>query len=214
MLLHCVYFFPCFTMRTFAVSLIAVLSLTACQTSSLTAEQQAHLPEDADTFTGASSMEIDETRSSVSFTGKSNIINHEGKFNAYDIEIDLDEADPSNFEQATITAVIDIASVETDSGGLDGHLKRADFFDAEQFPQATFTSTQIVSTGENTYDITGDLTIKGTTKTVTFNAELTESYLAAHYDLPREDFGIGNDSYGEKLLEPIVPVDIRLVFAE
>jgi len=47
-----------------------------------------------------------------------------------------------------------------------------------------------------------------------FDAEITDAALTAHYDLPRQEFGIGNDSYGDKLLDPLVPVDVKLVFLE
>ncbi|TSD00607.1 MAG: hypothetical protein Greene101449_79 [Candidatus Peregrinibacteria bacterium Greene1014_49] len=56
--------------------------------------------------------------------------------------------------------------------------------------------------------------MKGTTKSITFNAEITNDSLTAHYDVSRADFGIAKDTYGQKLLEPMVPVDVKLVFTK
>ena len=65
----------------------------------------------------------------------------------------------------------DINSISTGNEQRDGHLKSADFFDAEQFPKLTFTSTSMKKTGDDTYDLTGDLTMHGVTKPVTLKAE-------------------------------------------
>lgn len=199
--------------RHFIIPAIALVALTACQTSSLTEEQQEPVTQSDEAYTG-SVKEIDAEKSTISFVGRSNIINHEGKFNAYTVTITPDSAEPSNLEKATITANIDLTSIEVDAAGLQGHLAKDDFFAVEQYPNATFTSTSITSKGDNMYDVTGDLTVKGVTKSATFEAEITDDYLTAHYELPRKDFGIGNDNYGDKLLEPLVPIDIKLVFQQ
>ncbi len=202
-------------MRTQSVLLVALsaLVLSACQTSSLSDAEQAAVKESTVAFDGGMK-EIDASQSVISFVGKSNVINHEGKFNEYTATVTLDSMEPANLEKASIEAEIDIASVQVDASGLQGHLLRDDFFAVETHPTATFQSTTIVSKGDNQYDVTGDLIIKGVTKSITFMAEITDSYLTAHYDLPRQDFGIGNDSYGAKLLEPMVPIDVKLVFQQ
>jgi polyisoprenoid-binding protein YceI len=69
---------------------------------------------------------------------------------------------------------IQAASVSTGSPDRDGHLKSADFFDVEQFPTWSFTSTDVVRDGA-TWAITGDLTIKDVTKSVTIDFEETGS---------------------------------------
>jgi len=190
---------------------ITALALTACQTSSLTEEQKEPVQESSQAFSGEQK-QIDTTKSSISFVGKSNIVNHEGKFNTYDAALTLDADEPANLEKASVRATVDISSVEIDAAGLQGHLAKDDFFAVEQFPEATFESTSIVSKGDNMYEVTGDLTIKDMTKTITFDAEITDAYLKAQYDLPRKEFGIGNDNYGDKLLEETVPVNIQLIF--
>jgi polyisoprenoid-binding protein YceI len=197
-------------MRSLTASLaLSALVLTACSSSVLTPEEKT-VPETSSSYDG--STQIDETQSYVSFVGRSNIINHECKFNEFDVTILPDALAPTDLTKATIEAEIAVASVETDADGLTGHLQKADFFDVENHPTVTFQSTSIVSTGENTYDVTGDLTMKGVTKSVTLDATATNEYLLITGEVPRVDFGIGNDSYGAKLLEPMVEIEAKLVF--
>jgi len=75
----------------------------------------------------------------------------------------------TDLEGASITADVDVDSVSTNNEQRDGHLKSDDFFNAESFPKLTFTSTSIAKSGDG-YAITGDLTIRDITKTVTFDA--------------------------------------------
>lgn len=192
---------------------LSVMTLSACQTSSLTESEKAPVPASNQPFSGELK-EIDKTQSVLSFVGKSNVINHEGKFTQYDAQIALDAEEPANLERARMSVVVTMASAVIDAEGLQAHLQRDDFFASDKFPTATFTSKSIVKTGDTQYAITGDLTIKGTTKTITLDAVITDEYLTAQYDLPRAEFGIGNDTYGQKLLEPLVPVDVKLVFTK
>lgn len=201
-------------MRRFAIPLLA-LSLGACATTTvIDDEERAMSSEPAAAFNLSEPVEIDRDKSYVSFLGRSNIINHEGEFETFDVTMDLDDTTPSDLTKAEIGATIDIASVHTDADGLTGHLQKADFFDAENHPQATFESTSIVAKGENKYDIKGDLTVKGVTKEVTLDSTITDEYLIATFDLPRKEFGVGNDSYGDKLLNEEVPVEVRAVFMQ
>lgn len=201
-------------MRTAAIPLaLSVLALAACQTSSLTDAEKAEVVETETPFSGELK-EIDAERSVISFVGGSDVIDHEGKFTRYTATVDLDETDPANLENATIAAEVDLTSAETDAPGLTGHLQKADFFNTASGATATFASTRIESLGDNRYAVTGDLTLKGQTQEISFEAEITDSYLTATYDFPRKEWGIGNDHYGQKLLDETVPVSVKLVFAE
>jgi len=87
-----------------------------------------------------------------------------GGFNTFDGNLILDSEDPGN---SSVEVVIDATSVDTRVARLDGRLNEADFFDTEKFPEATFRSTRIVRTGDDTFDVVGDLTIKDITVSVT-----------------------------------------------
>ena len=83
----------------------------------------------------------------------------------------LDLAD--KIEDSTIKVVIDTRSVSTGVKKLDEHLKNADFLEVDTYPEITFNSTGIKRTGDKTFDVTGDLTIHGVTRSVTLKAEMT-----------------------------------------
>ncbi len=199
-------------MRKAALPLVlSILTLSACQTSSLTDAEKAPIVDTETTFSGEGK-EIDASQSVISFVGGSDVVDHEGKFTKYTAEVNLDDTEPADLTKASIWAVIDLTSVVTDSEGLNGHLQKSDFFNTASGATATFTSTTIEKLEDNNYDITGELTLKGMTKTVTINATITDDYLLAVYDFPRREWGIGNDQYKDKLLDEVVPVTAKLVF--
>lgn len=73
---------------------------------------------------------------------------------------------------ATATGRVTVASVDTSDENRDGHLKAPDFFDVEQYAEITFQSTSITAIDDDTYEIAGDLTLHGVTKSITLKAEL------------------------------------------
>lgn len=80
--------------------------------------------------------------------------------------------DPAAPEASRVEVIIQAASINTAVEGRDNHLRSADFFDVEKFPTLTFKSTAVRATGEGTYEVDGDLTIRDVTRTVTLQAEL------------------------------------------
>ncbi|MFI9724164.1 YceI family protein [Streptomyces sp. NPDC052396] len=78
------------------------------------------------------------------------------------------EVDPDNPEGAKAEATIDATQVYTGQPERDAHLRSADFFDAEHHPTWTYASSRIQRVGPNEFEVTGDLTIRGTTRPVTF----------------------------------------------
>ncbi|GLB61271.1 YceI family protein [Cytobacillus sp. NCCP-133] len=109
---------------------------------------------------------VDPAHSSVDFSIKHMMIaNVKGSFNSFEAEI---EADPIDLTTADIQFSISISSVDTRNEDRDNHLRSADFFDVENHPAMTFKSTSIVGKGDDEYDVTGDLTIRGVTKAETF----------------------------------------------
>lgn len=100
-----------------------------------------------------------------------------------------------------IEAAVPLATVSTGDPQRDGHLKSADFFDIEKFPQMTFKSTRVEKKGHESYSVAGDLTIHGVTKPVTFAVEgptapgkdpwgNTRIGLSATTKINRKDFGL------------------------
>ncbi|MFF4762904.1 YceI family protein [Streptomyces sp. NPDC001292] len=112
---------------------------------------------------------IDPAHSTLGFVARHAMVtNVKGKFNDFTGILHLDGTDP-----AASTASIDVKmdSIDTGSADRDGHLKSADFFRTEEFPQMTFRSTKAEALGGDDYRITGDLTILGVTKPLTIDLE-------------------------------------------
>ncbi|MGH9605611.1 MAG: YceI family protein [Terracidiphilus sp.] len=146
-----------------------------------------------------STWKIDPAHSSAEFKVKHMMIsNVKGKFSSLSGNLTLDESDPTNL---TIDARIPVATVSTSDDQRDGHLKSPDFFHAEKHPEMTFKSTKIESTGPGELAVTGDLTIHGVSKPVTFAVEGPSAPakdpwgnlrvgLSAATKINRKDFGL------------------------
>ena len=117
--------------------------------------------------------ELDTAHAEVGFSAKHMMITTvRGRFTDVAAEVHIDEQHP---EQSHVSATIQAASLDTGDAQRDAHLKSPDFFDVEQYPTITFTSTEVAREDEGTCQITGDLTIKGVTKPVTIEFESTGS---------------------------------------
>lgn len=114
---------------------------------------------------GAESFVVDGVHSSNVFKVRHNgVANFYGRFNDMSGSVVWNAADPA---AGSINVEVKTDSIDTNGEGRDKHLKSADFFDAEKFATFGFKSNAIKKTGENTYDVTGDLTLHGVTKSIT-----------------------------------------------
>lgn len=108
----------------------------------------------------------------------------------------------SDFTDAAFELTADIKTVTTFNDMRDGHLQKPDMFDTEKYPTLTFKSTAISKTGDKTYKLTGDLTMKGVTKSVTLDLTLLGTGESRNKKpmvgwkatgaVKRTDFGVGN----------------------
>lgn len=109
---------------------------------------------------------IDSSHSSIEFSAKHMMITTvKGRFTKFEGEVEIDEATPAN---SKVDVTIDSASVTTGDANRDGHLRSADFFDAEKYPTITFSSTKVEAHGGEKYRVTGDLTMHGVTRPTSF----------------------------------------------
>jgi polyisoprenoid-binding protein YceI len=142
---------------------------------------------------------IDPAHTDVVFSAKHMMVTTvRGKFHDVTGTITLDEDIPAN---STGSFSIGVASLSTGVEQRDGHLRSADFFDADNHPTATFTATRVEPRGGSDFAVTGDLTIRGTTKPVTFDVELLGFYTGMNGArragfhgtgrIAREEFGLG-----------------------
>lgn len=113
---------------------------------------------------------VDIAHSNVGFTARHMMITKvRGNFTRVKGEVQLPEGSSIPL---LIAAEIETASVDPRNDQRDDHLRSADFFDVENYPRLTFKSTSILRVSDSTFDVTGDLTIRSTTKSVTFAVEV------------------------------------------
>jgi polyisoprenoid-binding protein YceI len=112
---------------------------------------------------------LDAAHSQIEFAVKHMMVTTvRGQFRKFTVDVDFDEEHP---EKSSVVAHIDASSIETGMEARDAHLRSADFFEVERYPELTFRSTAIEAGGDG-YKIDGDLTIRGVTRQVTLDAEI------------------------------------------
>ncbi len=142
---------------------------------------------------------IDPTHSEVHFKIKHLMItNVTGSFDIFQATVQTDEED---FMQAKISFTADIDSISTNNEQRDTHLKSADFFDGEKYPQIKFTATKFENTdGDGSYEMYGDLNIREVTKNIKLSVEFggvvkdpygnTKAGFTINGKINRKDFGL------------------------
>ena len=139
---------------------------------------------------------IDPNHSDVAFVVRHLVVSKvHGRFDAYEGTIVTDE----DLTRCSVSVTIQAASVDTHLAIRDNQVRSADFLDADNFPTITFTSTAIRGE-QNRYRVDGDLTIRGTTRTVTLDLIVngftpdtfgdTRMSISATADINRNDFGV------------------------
>lgn len=153
---------------------------------------------------------IDTVHTSVIFrVQRSNGAPFYGRFNEASGTFLLNHDDPA---KSRIDVTVDVRRVDTNNEGRDRHLRSADFFAAEEYPTARFVSRSFSKVGEMEYDVTGDLTIRGTTKPITARVKQTGQGparrgvmcgLEVTFTIRRAEFGV---NYGPGVLGDEVKV--------
>lgn len=107
---------------------------------------------------------VDKGHSSATFKVRHFTANVVGQFRDFEGNIQIDRANPA---QSSVEFTIQTKSIDTGSERRDNHLRSADFFEVEKFPTITFKSTSVAAKSKDTFEVTGDLTMRGVTKRVT-----------------------------------------------
>ncbi len=148
--------------------------------------------------------------STVGFTGSKITGTHDGGFNSFEGEISLVDGDP---EKSEVTVTIDTRSIWSDNDRLTGHLKSPDFFDTEKYPSASFRSSGITADGD-LYAVTGNLELRGVTKSITFPASITATpdgvTAKAEFSIERFDFKIEYAGKADDLINDKVVIRFDL----
>jgi polyisoprenoid-binding protein YceI len=160
---------------------------------------------------------IDKSHAHVTFTADHlgfSVVH--GQFREFDAEVLFD---PENIEATQLSFTIQAASVDTFWPDRDKHVRSADFLNVEAHPTITFVSTAVAKTGDNTATVTGDLTMIGETRPVTFEARLNQigpspfnpaltiAGFTVTGEIRRADWGM---TYGGEAFAAVIPVRVDL----
>ena len=165
---------------------------------------------------------VDKAHSNVKFTVTHLLVNDvDGTFKTYDATITSAKPD---FSDAKVSFVVQTASVSTDNDYRDKHLSGPEFFDVANKPTLTFTSTGISKTSDKHYAVTGNLTLAGVTKPVTFDlwyrgtitnpmSKADDAGFQLTGTIKRSDFNFGS-KFGSAMLSDEVTIKANGEFAK
>ena len=209
---------------------VALLAFTACKEAPKADEAVTTDAQEVNTASamGGANYTVDNNQSTIEWIGTKPVGQHHGTF-----KIQQGNLTTAGNEITAGKVVIDVASVQPDdqdekgNAKLQTHLKGGDFFDVEKYPTGTFEITKVqqgAPTGgdavmkDATHTVTGNLTLKDQTKSVSFPARinLTDAEIVAdaNFNIDRTQWGIvyGNDkSLGDKFIRPEVNLKLHLV---
>lgn len=155
---------------------------------------------------------ITPQNSKVEFTGSKVTGKHDGSFGDFSGQIDY----AGTPEQSRVNITMKTDSLTTDAPDLTKHLKTPDFFDVAKFPEASFVSTSIKPGGDKgaSHTVTGNLTLHGVTKAVTFPATISVTPEVATVDstfsINRKDFGINYAGQADNLIRDDVVLKLTI----
>jgi polyisoprenoid-binding protein YceI len=170
------------------------------------------------------SWKIDTNHSQIEFTAKHMMITTvRGHFSSFQGTIEIDEEHP---ERSFAEGTVDVTSLDTGTEDRDKHLRSADFFDVENYPTMHFRSTRLEMTGRDRFKVYGDLTIRGNTREMVFDArdegQMKDPWgnqrraFSAQAKLNRKDYGlnwnVALESGGWLVSDEIkIAIDLQLV---
>jgi polyisoprenoid-binding protein YceI len=155
---------------------------------------------------------ITPQNSKIEFIGSKVTGKHNGSFKDFSGQVDY----AGTPENSRVNITIKTASIATDTPDLTKHLKTPDFFDVAKFPEASFVSTAIKAGGENgaSHTVTGNLTMHGVTKAITFPATINVTpdvaTVESSFSINRKDFGINYAGARDNLIRDNVVLTLHV----
>ncbi len=149
--------------------------------------------------------------SEINFVGSKVTGSHQGGFKAFTGYFTVKDGVPVGTDHKV---VIDMKSTLADDAKLTSHLKSPDFFDVDKFPQSTFDVTSIAKNSGAAYTVSGNFTLHGQTKNISFPATVSQSgdmvKIDAKFDINRKDFGIVYAGKADDLIRDEVVIELKL----
>jgi polyisoprenoid-binding protein YceI len=201
-------------MKRLTITLLALVLLTACDPASDKSRAVTSAPAAASSpaATGAEKYRIAPDNSKIEFDASKVTGSHHGSFQKFTGEVNY----AGSPEKSRVSITIEMNSVMTDTPDLTKHLQTPDFFDVAKFPTATFVSTEIKSGGEKgaSHTITGNLTLHGVTKSITFPGTITVApdavTVESSFAINRKDFGINFAGASDNLIRDNVVLTLHV----
>ena len=196
--------------------LTALMLLAACgdpatnKSRAVTGEASQASPQPS--RAGGQKYSITPQNSKIEFTGSQVVGKHDGSFQKFNGEIDY----TGQPETSHVNVTIDTGSLNADDPQLTAHLKTADFFDVAKYPTATFVSTAIKPGGDKgaSHTVTGNLTMHGVTRSVSFPATISATADAvnvdANFSINRRDFNINYAGPANNLVRDDVVLTLKI----
>ena len=182
----------------------------AADTSRATTGEAAHVASPA--VAQGQKYLITPQNSKIEFIGSKVTGKQNGSFGEFSGQIDY----AGSPENSRVNITIKTDSITTDAADLTKHLRTADFFDVAKFPEATFVSTAIKAGGEKgaTHTVTGNLTLHGVTKSITFPATINVTpdvaTVESSFSINRKDFGINYAGAADNLIRDDVVLTLHV----
>ena len=159
----------------------------------------------------------DAAHSEINFVAESRLLDAHGFWESWDADLMFN---PTDWERSSVKITIDAKSVNTRVAMRDRHLRSNDFFAVDSFPQITFVSKIVNKISDTRLNLTGDLTIRGVTKTITIPATLVfwddaakTGRVKGEFTVQRNDYGVGYNPVGNPIANDVA-VSFNLTFRQ
>jgi polyisoprenoid-binding protein YceI len=167
------------------------------------------------TAIGSETYKFDESHSTIAFSVRQFLGTTHGKFTKFEGRIDIDRENPEN---SSVAARIDVRSIDSRITKRDNHLRSAEFFNVEKYPEIIFKSRSVKRTGPQAGDIVGDFTMHGVTKPVTLHVKLVTPvddakqtrWSVTTEPLKRRDFNLMFGQAAERISGISQTVDVKI----
>ncbi|WP_144213391.1 YceI family protein [Shewanella donghaensis] len=193
------------------IALLAILSLTSC-ISWVTPTVEPELLE-----LKSGQYQLDPNHAALIFKIQHlGLSTYVGRFNQFDASLSFD---PDNMSASSLEAIVEIASIDINNADLEETLQDSTWFNSQAFPQARFKSYSVSPISATSFNFTGDLTLRGVTKPVTFTATFhggADNWMTGKYTLGFSAVGtINRSDFDMSSYIPIVGDEISLeIYAE
>jgi len=187
-------------MKKYLASAVLLLLSPAWTASQVRAEQKPFV--------------MDRSHCQINFVADALLISARGYFERFDADIQIDQ---EKIENSAVSITIESASLNTSVAGRDTHLRSADFFDVANHPQIKFVSSKVSRVDDQNLKITGDLTLRGVTKTleipvkIVFSRE-SDARFKGDFSIDRREFGMTYNSRMNPIEDMVaISFDLHLV---